>query len=331
MPNEMCPKCGQLRGMLLTTSTRIVDEPDGTQKHIKSRNFNCVHCQQFVRSEDKIVWQQGPGHIGSLVKNRFVVEELIGTGQLCDVYRALDLRRQEAQAPNPYVALKVLRDEFQTNVNAFIAFVHGAIRACEINHPNVATVFDFDKQGDMMFVTMPLMDGCLLENFRSKHPHGDEDVMRIVDGVCQGLICVHDSGIVHLDISPRTIFYTTKGVAKLIDFSYSREIGGASEIDEMIKTLSPLTDVYSSLELLADEEPSPADDVFSLALVIHELLSGGHPYDRLPANDALEKGIQPDRVSQLSDRQWQGLAKGLALKRTDRLQTVNELHRAIFG
>jgi len=262
---------------------------------------------------------------GLLLKNRFVLEELIGSGRLCDVYKALDLRRQEAQPPQPYVAIKILMDEYRDKINAhaFVALAYESFRTSVINHPNVASIFDFDKMGDIAFLTMELMEGQTLATLLEQN--SVDKALELAVGICRGLNCVHHHGVLHLNIRPDTIFVTAEGIAKLIGFGNTREIGSTSDMDTMIKALGPPTHAYASPEMLANEDPSPADDVFSLAVVIYELFSGSHPYGGALASEALDKGIEPERVSGLNDQQWDVLASALRLSREDRLQTVKEL------
>ena len=262
---------------------------------------------------------------GLLLKNRFVLEELIGSGRLCDVYKALDLRRQEAQAPQPYVAIKTLKDEYRDKINAhaFVALAFESFRTSAINHPNVAAIFDFDKMGDIAFLTMELMEGQTLAT--SLEENSVDNALELAEGICRGLQCVHHHGVLHLNIRPDTIFVTAEGIAKLIGFGNTREIGSASDMDTMIKALGPSTHAYASPEMLADEEPSPADDVFSLGVVIYQLFSGSHPYGGALASEALDKGIEPARAPGLDDQQWEALASAFRLRRGDRLQTVPEL------
>jgi hypothetical protein len=96
---------------------------------------------------------------GRLLKNRFVLEEKVGSGGMGDVYKALDLRQQEAQERNPYIAIKILNESFARHKDAFISLQRETTRTRGIPHPNIMAVYDFDKEGDTVFMSMELLDG----------------------------------------------------------------------------------------------------------------------------------------------------------------------------
>ena len=122
--------------------------------------------------------------------------------------------------------------------------------------------------------------------------------------------------MVHGDFSTGSVFYTSGKVAKVFDFGVRevfREVAG------------PNRSVYASPAVVQGNPAEKIDDVYSLAVVCYELLSGRHPYDELPADQAFDKKLTAEPLSSLSDSGWDTLNRGLALTRGDRVSSVKEL------
>lgn len=294
----------------------------------------------YIASVGKQTPQSGNSEAGRLLKNRFVLEEKIGSGGMGDVYKALDLRAQEAKERNPYQAIKLLNENFSRHKDAFQALQREMAKTRGIPHKNIMGVYDFDREGDTVFMNMELLTGMPLDDYLKEHPEGVsvEDAWNIIDGVCQGLSRAHSAGIVHSDFKPGNIFYTEDKTAKVFDFGIARAVSNPNEmVADGEKTvfdagsLGALTPTYASYEMLKGEEPSKSDDVYAIALVAYELFTGKHPYDRVPADKALERGMQPKRVPFLKGRHWKVLRKGLQLKGEQRTKTVDEFHEGMFS
>lgn len=286
---------------------------------------------------------KGNTEAGRLLKNRFVLEEKIGSGGMGDVYKALDLRQQEAKERNPYIAIKILNETFAQHKDAFISLQREATRTRGIPHPNIMGVYDFDREGDTVFMSMELLDGKPLDDYLKDHPEGvsTEDAWNIVDGICQGLARAHGAGIVHSDFKPGNIYYTDDKIAKVFDFGIARAVPTSDSDDEFeaegdttvfdAGSLGALTPTYASLEMLTGQVPTKSDDVYAVALVTYELFTGRHPYDRTPANKALEQGLVAEPIPTMKRRHWKALKKALQLKGEDRTQTIDEFREHILS
>ncbi len=283
---------------------------------------------------------RGNSEAGRLLKNRFVLEEKVGSGGMGDVYKALDLRQQEAQERNPYIAIKILNDDFARHKDAFISLQREATRTRGIPHPNIMAVYDFDREGETVFMSMELLDGKPLDDYLRDHPEGVsvEDAWNIIDGICQGLSRAHGAGIVHSDFKPGNIYYCADKTAKVFDFGIARAVQSPGDIRaDGEKTvfdagsLGALTPTYASYEMLVGKDPTKSDDVYAVALVAYELFTGKHPYNRTPADKALERGLEPEPVKFLKRRHWRALKKGLALKGEDRYQSIDEFYADMFS
>lgn len=283
---------------------------------------------------------RGNSEAGRLLKNRFVLEEKIGSGGMGDVYKALDLRQQEAKERNPYIAIKILNESFARHKDAFISLQRETTRTRGIPHPNIMAVYDFDKEGDTVFMSMELLDGKPLDDFLKDHPEGVslEDAWNIIDGICQGLGRAHDAGIVHSDFKPGNIYYTTEKACKVFDFGIARAVSNPGDlVADGEKTvfdagsLGALTPAYASYEMLKGLEPTKSDDIYAVALVAYELFTGKHPYNRVAADKALERGIVPEPPPFMKRRHWKVLKKALEIKGENRTQSMDEFREGMFS
>ena len=266
---------------------------------------------------------------GDLIKGRFRVDSIIGYGGMSTVYRCIDLRRQEHNDRDPYVAVKVLRPEIAGSREFVVAMQREARKAQQLAHPNILPTYDFDRDGDLVFIIMELIEGPSLDAVIRDHPEGQplEAVWPIIEGVCQALSHAHSHGIVHSDFKPGNCLIDRNGRVRVLDFGVARVLK-ESESDKTVfdsGRLGALTNSFASLEQFAGEAPDPRDDIYSLACTIYMLLVGKHPFDNKSAPDVLnhEMAVPPD--PRLPRRTYLALKRALALKREDRSSTVDEL------
>ncbi len=270
-----------------------------------------------------------------LLKNRFLLEEVLGAGGMGVVYKAKDMLKIEAQDRDPYVAIKVLSEEFKSHPEAFIALQRESRKSQRIAHPNIVNVHDFDRDGDTVFMTMEYLEGKPLDKLISQYRSTglpEEDAWKILEGICAALVHAHGEKIIHSDFKPGNIFVTSKGVAKVFDFGIARAVASAESLEESTddKTvfdagnLGALTPAYASLEMLEGETPDVRDDIYALGCIAYELFSGRHPFDRVHANEAARRGLKPDRLSVFSKKQWRVIESALSFKRENRVPTVEE-------
>lgn len=270
-----------------------------------------------------------------VLKNRFVFEQMLGAGGMGMVYKAKDLLKIEAQDRDPYVAIKVLGEEFKSHPEAFIALQRESRKTQRIAHPNIVNVFDFDKDGDTVFMTMEFLDGKPLDKLISQYKATGlpaEDAWKILEGICAALIYAHGEKIIHSDFKPGNIFVTNKGLAKVFDFGIARAVAAAEahEDDPEDKTvfdagnLGALTPAYASKEMLEGLEPDIRDDIYALGCIAYEMFTGRHPFDRVHANEAARLNMKPERIPELTKIQWRALESALAFDRENRVASVDE-------
>ncbi len=283
-----------------------------------------------------------PG-VGATVKQRFILEELLGQGGMGSVYKARDLRKEEARDSQPYVALKLLSDEFRRHPDSLVALQREAKKAQVLAHPNIVTVHDFDRDGTRVYMTMEYLQGDPLDLvIRRRGALGglpQKEALHIIDRMSRGLAYAHQQGIVHSDFKPGNVFLTSEGNAKILDFGIARaaRVGAASGGDETRfdpATIGAITPAYASPEMLAGEVPEPADDVYALGCVAHELLTGRHPFldeqgRKLPADEAVRRGMKPPQLKNLPKRVSRAVARSLAPRREERFPDAGMFLQAV--
>lgn len=266
-----------------------------------------------------------------ILNNRFVLEATLGAGGMGTVYRAKDLRKVEANDPNPYVAVKVLNDDFKHHPDAFVTLQREASRSHILSHPNIVTVHDFDRDGDVIFMTMELLQGQGLENLIRQHKGRGlpkDQALKIIRDVGLALAYAHQKHIVHSDLKPGNIFVTADG-AKVLDFGIARLTNQAAGTDFDAGSLGALTPAYASLEMLNGEAPHPGDDVYAAAIIAYELFTGVHPFGRKSADVAEQEKLRPSPVKSLNKQQWRTLAAALKLRRQERLGDITRFYRGL--
>jgi serine/threonine protein kinase/formylglycine-generating enzyme required for sulfatase activity len=287
---------------------------------------------------------------GSVIKDRFVLEKVLGSGGMGKVYQARDQLKVEARDRNPYVAMKVLTEDFKEHPEAFIALQRESSRQQSLAHPNIATVYDFDRigtSGTQVFITMELMEGYPLNTYLKKEvkPRGGlppEEALPIIRQLGAALSYAHRRDIVHSDFKPGNCFLCNDGTVKVLDFGIARAVKHQGESGEegeagAEKTyfdpgqLGALTPAYASLEMLEGEAPDPRDDIYALACVSYELLTGHHPFGRKSAAQARAANLTPAPVKSLKRRQMRGLLRGLAFQRANRSPNVDTFVEQVEG
>lgn len=278
--------------------------------------------------------------VGAILRNRFELKTKLGEGGMGAVFMATDKIKEEAQDKNSKVAVKVLNETFKKFRESFIALQRESSKQQRLAHPNIATVFDFDRDYtyDTVFMTMEFLEGEPLDEFIDNVPAKGlsyEEARPLIEGMCHGLAFAHLHQLVHSDFKPANIFLNKQGVVKLLDFGIARAakkdtfIDGDGDTGKETTLFDPtslgaLTPAYASAEMLEGETPEPPDDIYALACVCYQLLGGKHPFNKIPADQARDDDLTVAPIAKLNRRQMKGLMRGLEFDRFDRTQTVEE-------
>ncbi|MEM1432607.1 MAG: protein kinase [Pseudomonadota bacterium] len=276
--------------------------------------------------------------VGSVLKSRFVLEELIGVGGMGLVYKARDRLKEEAEERNPFIAIKILNDDFKRHPLSLKALQREARKSQNLAHPNIVNVFDFDRDRDNVFMTMEYLVGSPLDKaikVRSGHPFPLEEGLNFVRQMAEALRYAHRLGVVHSDFKPSNVFLTSDGTLKVFDFGIARANKQGDKASEHTVfdagSLGALTPAYASLEMLEGIDPEPSDDIYALGCVAYEILTTQHPYQKQRATLALARGMKAKRIEGMSRSQWNAIDTALALRRQDRTASVDEFLKQLEG
>jgi len=308
------------------------------EKNIELSKTRIKHAS--ITSGNKVITNEFKDKQTEILKDRFLLEKILGIGGMGIVYKAKDRLKVEAQDRDPYVAIKVLSEEFKTHPEAFIALQRESRKAQRIAHPNTVKVYDFDRDGDVVFMTMEYMEGKPLDQLIKQYQTTglpQDDAWKILSGICSALAHAHSENIVHSDFKPGNVFITTNGMAKIFDFGIARAVANidrhtGKEQDQTVFDaggLGALTPAYASREMLLGETPDTRDDIYALGCVAYELFSGEHPFNRLPADEAYNKNLKPKRINTISKRQWKTIEAALSFKRENRIESVDIFYKQL--
>lgn len=223
----------------------------------------------------------------------YEVRRTIGSGGMGAVYEAFDPRLDRS------VALKLLPRAWSQDPRLKERFLREARAASALDHPNICTIHDLGESDDgRLFIVMAYYPGETLKQRLQKGPLPPEEARRIVRRLASGLHCAHQAGVVHRDIKPANVILTEGGDVKIVDFGIATIAGGATLTRS---GMSPGTPAYMSPEQIRGETAGPASDVWSLGVVLYEMLAGQRPF-RSDMPSTLIYQILEQPVPDLGDR-----------------------------
>jgi tRNA A-37 threonylcarbamoyl transferase component Bud32 len=216
-----------------------------------------------------------------MLTSRYRLERRLGRGGMGTVYKATDTSLERA------VAVKLIREDLVASSEAAERFRREAKAAAAFAHPNLVTVHDFGVDSETrVFLVMELLEGFTMrQRFEQQKNFSPQQILQILGGVCAGLQAAHENGLVHRDLKPENIFLTQSGsgeVAKILDFGLAKFL--VSPINSAAATIDTLPGVlmgtpqYMSPDQLSGEAASAAWDVWALAVITYEMLTGMHPF-----------------------------------------------------
>ncbi|HVY46237.1 MAG TPA: serine/threonine-protein kinase, partial [Minicystis sp.] len=234
-------------------------------------------------AEDKPREGRDPGPdplIGRVVAGRFKITGVIARGGMGKVYKA-------EQAPLGRVcALKVLNPKYDGDRDPEFhkRFFLEASTAAKLTHPNTVTIFDYGQSEDIYFIAMEFIDGRTLHRvIREDHSFDEVRAAHVAGQICRSLREAHAMGVVHRDLKPGNILLTDRGdehdYVKVLDFGLVKDVTGEAE-DLTQAGLFMGSPKYMAPEQILGNEISPRTDIYSLGVMIYEMLSGKVPFDR---------------------------------------------------
>lgn len=221
------------------------------------------------------------------------IMHLVGSGGMGDVYCA----RQKTL--NRLVALKIIRPESQAQQDFAERFIREARALAHLSHPNIVTVHDFGQADDVYYFIMEYVDGINLRQMLHAGRLGPKQALEIVPAVCDALQYAHDKGVVHRDIKPENIMVDTEGKVKIADFGLAKLLNKKTQGPE----LTQANQVMGTMHYMAPEQferPLEVDhraDIYSLGVVIYELLTGELPLGRFaPPSKKVHVDVRLDEI-----------------------------------
>jgi eukaryotic-like serine/threonine-protein kinase len=205
------------------------------------------------------------------------VEKLLGAGGMGEVYLATDekLRRK--------VALKILPAEYTSNDERVKRFQLEARAISALNHPNIVTIYDVGSYEGINFIATEYVEGVTLRELVGSNLK-IKDVLAIIIQSCEALAAAHSAGIVHRDIKPENIMIRPDGYIKILDFGLAKlsgiDLNTLRNFDKTAKGVIIGTPAYMSPEQVADEKVDHRTDLWSIGVVLYELLTGINPYKK---------------------------------------------------
>jgi len=263
--------------------------------------------------------------VGSVLRNRFRITGTLGEGGMGAVFSAVDMLKEEAKDENIDVALKVMKADIVDASMSFMGLQREARRAQQLAHPNIVTVYDFDRADGVIYMTMEYLRGKPLDALLEDNPHGlDLETARdITTQMCKGLAYAHNEKIVHADLKPQNVFVLDNGRAKILDFGIARAYQ-AKKVDVVESVFSGYSPPFASPEIMARKNPAPSDDIYALGCVVYQIFTGKHPFNFTPAPKAQEQGLKPVRDGSFKRAEWAAVSAALSFDGTKRPADAGE-------
>jgi eukaryotic-like serine/threonine-protein kinase len=266
---------------------------------------------------------------GMLLNNRYQLLERLGAGGMSDVFRARDLMLERS------VAIKVLHEDYSNDEAFQQRFRQEARAAANLSHPNIVTVHDFGLDHGLLFIVMEYLPGKDLKTIlRQRGRYSVEEAIPLMVQACAGIGYAHRAGLVHCDVKPHNMIVTPDARLKVTDFGIARALSTIMP-DERADVVwgSPQ---YFSPEQAVGEAPSPSSDVYSLGVVLYEVLTGALPFTA-PSSEELARmhlessPIPPSEyVPDIPPALEQIVLKVLSKEPAARYRTADQLGRVLL-
>lgn len=207
--------------------------------------------------------------VGTIVGDRYEVLQKIGSGGMAEVYKGKDHKL------NRYVAVKVLREEFRENESFVRKFKEEAQAAASLAHPNIVNVYDVGDENGIYYIVMELVEGITLKNYiERKGRLTIKEATSIAIQVSAGLSIAHSNHIVHRDIKPQNIIISREGKVKVTDFGIAKAASSQTTTSTVMGSVH-----YASPEQARGGYVDHRSDIYSLGIVLYEMVTGRVPFD----------------------------------------------------
>ncbi len=266
----------------------------------------------------------------ALLNNRYRLLNPLGSGGMAVVYKATDEMLERT------VAIKILREDYTNDSDFREQFKQEAKAAANLSHPNIVTVYDFGFNDDQIFIVIEFIDGKDLKSLiRETKPFKVEDAVGLIAQACAGIGYAHRAGLVHCDVKPHNMLISKDFRLKVTDFGIARALATIHP-DEKSEIVwgSPH---YFSPEQAAGQAPSPASDVYSLGVILYEMLTGQLPFEASDATELAkmhrtEPPPPPRKINPLIPKPLEEITlKVLSKEPSSRYRTADQLGRVLLS
>ncbi len=265
-----------------------------------------------------------------ILNKRYQLLEALGKGGMAVVYRARDLMLERL------VAVKVLREDYTRDPAFLERFRQEAKAAANLSHPNIVTVHDFGLDNGQLFLVMEYVPGTDLKTLiKQRGRFNPEESLPLLIQACAGIGYAHRAGLVHCDVKPQNMLVTPDMRLKVADFGIARALSTIHP-DEQSDV------VWGSPQYFAPEQatgaaPAPASDVYSLGIIMYEMLTGSLPFQATTASDLsrlhveAEPPLLSEMIPDISPTLEQILTKVLSKEPSQRYRTADQLGRVLLN
>ena len=207
-----------------------------------------------------------------ILSDRYRLLVKVGEGGMAEVYRAQDMLLGRA------VAVKLLRSQYTSESSFLVRFLQEAQAAAGLSHPNIVTVYDVGQDGDQRYIVMEYVEGINLKDIvLESAPLGIDRAVNIATQICQAVGVAHRAGLVHRDVKPQNVLLTSGDHVKVTDFGIAIALSAPKGLTEEGTVWG--TPHYISPEQATGEDVGPTSDVYSIGVVLFEMLTGRLPFD----------------------------------------------------
>lgn len=263
-----------------------------------------------------------------LLAGRYELQEKIGDGGMAVVYKA------RCRLLNRFVAIKILKPEFARDLKFIESFRKESQAAAALSHPNIVNIYDVGREGNIHYIVMELIEGSILSDYISKEgPLEWKRAVEIGKQIASALAFAHKNHIIHRDVKPHNILLTGDGTAKITDFGIAKALDSSGSAEETTTVMGSVH--YFSPEQARGGYVDEKSDIYSLGIVIFEMLTGTVPFDGenpvavalMHINEEMPRpsSINPDIPPQIEE---------VVMKATDKLSinryaTADEMYDAL--
>lgn len=227
---------------------------------------------------------------GKVLNGRYRIDYKVGSGGMAEVFRAFDLEKQRV------VAVKALKQEYCSDPQYLRRFTREAQAMLNLSHKNIVNLYDVGNDGDIHYLVLEYVDGCTLRDYMDKHGALKPNVaVKVICEVLDGLIHAHEHGLIHRDVKPQNVMISSKNEIKLADFGIAKFADSATRTYEGTEALGSV--FYISPEQAKGDAVDKRTDIYSIGIMLYEMLTGKPPFTGDNAVQIALKHINDDMVS----------------------------------